>query len=130
MKTILPTSQSKIIDKKNALIVWTLDENNCISDYAVYEYNRNQPVHENSNCPFWDLEKERIFPYSSGNCWANWNEWKLEDCLLEIFKYPTNNFEIIDKIFIELGKIYEWSERLSHFNKYYWDLNLEKKGKK
>ena len=119
MNNKLTNSEQYIFPKKDARIIWTLDKDKMIEQYAVYEVcsdQRLQNLHE-----LFRLKK--ISDFSSGNCYSDWNEWTLEDCLLCIFKYPVPNYDILKEIYKELGKIEEFSKRLSYFNGNYWGVD-------
>jgi hypothetical protein len=117
MKNKLPPSHQYIFAKKNARILWTLDENQRIDDYKVYDICYAEREEKLSG-----LLSRDTCEFSSGNCFSDWDKWILEDCILEIFKWVVLDENILKQIFRELGKIQEFSERLSYFNGNFWDI--------
>ncbi len=116
----LPLSPQMIFPKKDARIFWTLNEDQKVDNYKVYNIyspNKAQILYE-------ELSIRKIVTLSSGNCYSDWDEYTLEDCVLEIFKYLIQDQETLKEIFIELGKIEEWSERLSYFNGNFWGVRV------
>lgn len=105
---ILPKLGNQKIKKQDARICFVKDEKLRIKDFRVYEC---------ANQIDRDLIRHSIkVPYSDlGNAHSDWSRWTLQDTLLGIFKYPVPSYEMVERIFKELGKIEEWSEYLDPY---------------
>lgn len=114
----LPPDHQCVFPKKDALILWTLNDSYEIDELKVYEIVSPQRAKSLTN----NCERVKSIIYSSGNCYSDWEEWTLEDILLDIFKYMIADKEVLRRIFIQLGKIQEFSFRLSYFNGDYWGI--------
>lgn len=118
----LPPDHQCIFPKSDARILWTLNEKFEIKEFKIYEICSSQ----RAESLFRNCQRVKTHIYSSGNCYSDWKEWTLEDVLLDVFKYIIADKDVLRMIFIQLGKIEEWSLRLSFFNGDYWGIQKKK----
>jgi|SRR6056300_1298544 hypothetical protein len=115
METNLPFFDQHLIPKKYARLAWlTTEDAVTLHSFRVYlvegQHDRDRLKHA--------LPRS----YScGGETDSDWDEWKLEDVLLMIFKYPVKDHDEVKAIFRQLGKIEEWAEKLAPFNGFYWE---------
>lgn len=128
---IFSNSPCLTFPKKNARILWCLDKEEKIIDLAVFRIvhqsdfpNYNGFLHK-QECQIEALEHyyKKFKIYTGGQVYSDWEDWSLADVLLMIFKYVVKEKEVLEMIFVELGKIDEFAIQLANFNNNYWNLD-------
>lgn len=116
---------SDFISKKDAWIVWTVNEKGLINDFMVYESPhddelRSQKIHG------YVEQKTRGRYFDIGNVLSNWNEFTLTDLLIRfLLNYGFENREIAVESIEQLMFIKEFNSDLKAVNPVLESLKYE-----